>query len=254
MALINCEKCGHIVSDRAPACPKCGSPVKRNTFCTDCGRQIPNGMSACPNCGDPTYSPASTDRRQQSIVPQNLKKQNYLFWFILFLVLLFIGVEIIYTTKHNRNSSLYEKQNDEGVIIDSAVLYEEQNDEGAVGSGLLYEEQNDEVVVDSVLADGNYTFKGKWESAKHSAQPCKLEFEKVQESLVNCAYTNLKFNERIPLEGTIKGNMLHLVGEKILGKPLVMDLEITSYGNVLVGEGVDYAHSGLPAKMNLTKD
>ena len=27
MALINCNECGHEVSDKAPSCPKCGVPI-----------------------------------------------------------------------------------------------------------------------------------------------------------------------------------------------------------------------------------
>ena len=29
MALINCEECGHDVSDKASSCPNCGCPVKK---------------------------------------------------------------------------------------------------------------------------------------------------------------------------------------------------------------------------------
>ena len=31
MALIKCRNCGHNVSDRAAACPKCGAPVSVQT-------------------------------------------------------------------------------------------------------------------------------------------------------------------------------------------------------------------------------
>lgn len=60
MALINCSKCGKLVSDRAKACPQCGQPIASilgdeadAVYCEECGRKIPTGADACPNCGCP---------------------------------------------------------------------------------------------------------------------------------------------------------------------------------------------------------
>ncbi|MBR1934481.1 MAG: hypothetical protein IJ835_00330, partial [Muribaculaceae bacterium] len=113
-------------------------------------------------------------------------------------------------------------------------------------------EEVNEIRIDSLLADGHYTFKGNWESSRHSAQPCKLEFEKNGMNLESCAYTNLKYDTRIPLTGTIQNDTLHFVGD-ISGKQLVITLKIASNGDMLIGEGIDYAHSGDKAKLKLTK-
>ncbi len=53
MALINCNECGHQMSDKASCCPQCGAPVVKKTFCDECGAEIsPNALS-CPKCGCP---------------------------------------------------------------------------------------------------------------------------------------------------------------------------------------------------------
>lgn len=37
MALIKCPECGKQVSDRAPTCPGCGSPIDTAIRCPKCG-------------------------------------------------------------------------------------------------------------------------------------------------------------------------------------------------------------------------
>lgn len=37
MALIKCPECGKQVSDKAPACPGCGSPIDTSIRCPKCG-------------------------------------------------------------------------------------------------------------------------------------------------------------------------------------------------------------------------
>ena len=54
MALIKCEECGHMVSDRAEACPNCGAPTTKPSVCSECGAQLPGNAATCPNCGCPT--------------------------------------------------------------------------------------------------------------------------------------------------------------------------------------------------------
>lgn len=53
MALIKCEECGQMVSDKATACPHCGCPVKRPLVCPECGEEISEGDSYCLKCGCP---------------------------------------------------------------------------------------------------------------------------------------------------------------------------------------------------------
>lgn len=40
MALINCNECNHEVSDKAPACPKCGVPISTMQETIAAGTQI----------------------------------------------------------------------------------------------------------------------------------------------------------------------------------------------------------------------
>ena len=40
MALIKCEECGQMVSDKASACPHCGCPVKVPMVCPECGEAV----------------------------------------------------------------------------------------------------------------------------------------------------------------------------------------------------------------------
>ena len=37
MALIKCPECGKQVSDKAPTCPSCGSPIDTTIRCPKCG-------------------------------------------------------------------------------------------------------------------------------------------------------------------------------------------------------------------------
>lgn len=218
MALIQCKECGHEVSDKASACPNCGYPIGKRNYCVECGQLIPEGVNVCPNCGCPTQ-----DNRTHGFEPPK-KSKGGLIWLlsILFLAILFFAILL------GGGYHFFNKTN------------------RAAGE-IVYE-----ISIDSLLADGQYTFNGNWESSRYSAQPCKLEFKKNGKDLKKCAYTNLKFNTRIPLNGTIQNDTLHFVGD-ISGKQLVINLKISSDGNILVGDGIDYAHGGDKAELTLTK-
>ncbi|MBR6374799.1 MAG: zinc-ribbon domain-containing protein, partial [Alloprevotella sp.] len=51
MALIQCKECGHMISDKATTCPKCGCAVAKPAVCSDCGEPLPEECTACPKCG-----------------------------------------------------------------------------------------------------------------------------------------------------------------------------------------------------------
>ena len=104
----------------------------------------------------------------------------------------------------------------------------------------------------SELADGFYCYMGKWESNQYAAQPCKVEFTKIDTTLNNCSYTNMKFKVRIPLQGEIKGDELHFVGKNNKDL-LVINLKVGSNGYYLTGKGVDYAHNEDTAILNLKR-
>ena len=56
MALIKCEECGKLISDKAQKCPQCGCPVTpRSTLvCPECGNMVTENDSKCTNCGCPS--------------------------------------------------------------------------------------------------------------------------------------------------------------------------------------------------------
>ena len=217
MALIKCKDCGHDVSDKASACPNCGCPIEKVPVCGECGQQIPDGVEACPNCGCPTKRIKTVNQEEV----EKHKKKNGWIWALAIMLLCLIGGGGYYFYNQSKGDSA-EAEKDTS-----------QNDNN------------------SVIADGDYCYKGEWRSSRYAAQPCKVVFTKKDTSLVNCSYTNLKYNSLIPLKGTIHGNELHFVGE-INGKQLVIDLKVSSDGNSVIGEGVDNAHSD-KAKLNLTK-
>ena len=53
MALIKCNECGQIVSDKAEACPHCGCPVEKPMACPECGQVVNVGDTYCLKCGCP---------------------------------------------------------------------------------------------------------------------------------------------------------------------------------------------------------
>jgi Double zinc ribbon len=69
MALIACSECGAQISDKAPACVKCGCPVTRSlaepgapaepeepkgtVTCISCGAEVDKIAIVCPRCGEP---------------------------------------------------------------------------------------------------------------------------------------------------------------------------------------------------------
>lgn len=58
MALVKCKNCGKEISDRATACPTCGTPINKpeNQRCTECGFILSSKDNICPNCGCPIQS------------------------------------------------------------------------------------------------------------------------------------------------------------------------------------------------------
>lgn len=76
MALIKCNECGRMVSDKALACPNCGAPVEKKNLCDECGNEIPKGVSACPSCGCPVEVILHDHNAQQ---PMTNEQQEYIY-------------------------------------------------------------------------------------------------------------------------------------------------------------------------------
>lgn len=77
MALIACQTCGKLISDKAKACPGCGTVLVeteteeiKSIYCSECGNEIPVGAETCPNCGCPVD--AAKDNEEQN-APQKVE-------------------------------------------------------------------------------------------------------------------------------------------------------------------------------------
>jgi RNA polymerase subunit RPABC4/transcription elongation factor Spt4 len=53
MALIKCQECGQMISDKAHSCPHCGLPQDGYMYCLECGYIYSIDLLECPNCGNP---------------------------------------------------------------------------------------------------------------------------------------------------------------------------------------------------------
>ena len=50
MALIKCEECGQMVSDKAEACMNCGCPIEKKIECEECGGDLEENDRIVPKC------------------------------------------------------------------------------------------------------------------------------------------------------------------------------------------------------------
>ncbi|MDE6871152.1 MAG: TM2 domain-containing protein [Bacteroidales bacterium] len=100
MALIKCKDCGMDISDAAAACPHCGAPVSRDTFCTSCGTLVPDGASFCPGCGASVSSRGANDARTAVPAPKvDLEGKDRVTTAILALLIGGLGVHYFYLGK-----------------------------------------------------------------------------------------------------------------------------------------------------------
>ena len=212
MALIKCINCGHMISDKAVKCPKCGTPIQ---MIKEAAKPIEKEEKVIAEVETP-----KAIAKSEAVVPDEPKSQT---WKKVCGIFVFAVIVIVGGYYYIQNEKSNSKSEEEIAQLNSEAF----------------------------LEDGEYCYKGKWESAQHAAQPCKVEFIIKNGALIDCAYTNLKFNVRIPLKGTIEDNNLHFVSEND-GK-LIIELKLSDNGMMLIGEGTDYAHSGDKARLNLSK-
>jgi len=213
MALIKCINCGHMISDKAVKCPKCGTPIQ---MIKEAAKPIEKEEKVIAE----VETPKAEIAKSEAVVPDEPKSQT---WKKVCGIFVFAVIVIVGGYYYIQNEKSNSKSEEEIAQLNSEAF----------------------------LEDGEYCYKGKWESAQHAAQPCKVEFIIKNGALIDCAYTNLKFNVRIPLKGTIEDNNLHFVSEND-GK-LIIELKLSDNGMMLIGEGTDYAHSGDKARLNLSK-
>ena len=96
MALVECKVCGEKISDKASACPHCGSVLIENNrgknnlnLCEECKTEVPADAKVCPACGCPVNVINETisddnSKKQKSIV------KKWWFWCLLIFVVFFV--------------------------------------------------------------------------------------------------------------------------------------------------------------------
>ena len=131
MALIKCSECGHMISDKAQRCPKCGAPVV---------------VSESPM----TQTPAPTASPYQKDIPEHTKRSKSTWLYILLgilAVLLIILVFVVwkkYSPTSSQDESINAIQNDSTVKEESALsAWSKEDAEFAKKTGLWQEGLSD---------------------------------------------------------------------------------------------------------------
>lgn len=96
MAMITCPECGAQISDKATACPKCGSPIVVKKKCEECGAELPDGATKCPSCGAPVK--ANNNNGATITISTGGTKSKSVFA-VLALLLGFFGAQYFYIGK-----------------------------------------------------------------------------------------------------------------------------------------------------------
>jgi RNA polymerase subunit RPABC4/transcription elongation factor Spt4 len=69
MAMIRCEKCNELISDKSTNCVHCGYPVKSNhRICKECGNIIGEDEKTCHFCGCPVKKDWFGSKRNKLII------------------------------------------------------------------------------------------------------------------------------------------------------------------------------------------
>ena len=86
MALIKCKECGKEFSDKASACPGCGSPIIKTIICKECGSEVNEDLESCSNCGYPlkTKVVAKANKKMALFISLGVG--------LLFIILVIIGI------------------------------------------------------------------------------------------------------------------------------------------------------------------
>lgn len=76
MAMIRCRQCGNWVSDYAPQCNRCGSPIARLHSCPNCGMAVSGSNANCPNCGYRLGASIRQTSDSPRVIDHSVKKSN----------------------------------------------------------------------------------------------------------------------------------------------------------------------------------
>lgn len=167
MALIKCEECGQVVSDKAEACPHCGCPVEKLMACPECGHLIEEGEFYCKNCGYPLASgtaeqtaniPNEDIVQEEDSYPEDDERGNGRSWLWLTLAALaLIGGIAAWLNWQDRDRQDNPKAMDSTIVTVVEESPVDSTEANAIDSASAVEEQYEEAEpMDADTYDGSY--------------------------------------------------------------------------------------------------
>ncbi len=112
MAMVECPRCGAMVSDKAKKCVHCGEVLipEEKKYCMECGAELIEGMSECPNCGCPVEEQlnAQLNEKPQKVEVTGVKvtRKIKIIIGIAIAVLILGGVTIFGVTQYQKKKQL----------------------------------------------------------------------------------------------------------------------------------------------------
>lgn len=114
MAMVECPRCGAMVSDKAKKCVHCGEVLipEEKKYCMECGAELIEGMSECPNCGCPVEEQlnAQLNEKPQKVEVTGVKvtRKIKIIIGIAIAVLILGGVTIFGVTQYQKKKAAKE--------------------------------------------------------------------------------------------------------------------------------------------------
>lgn len=114
MAMVECPRCGAMVSDKAKKCVHCGEVLipEEKKYCMECGEELIEGMSECPNCGCPVEEQlnAQLNEKPQKVEVTGVKvtRKIKIIIGIAIAVLILGGVTIFGVTQYQKKKAAKE--------------------------------------------------------------------------------------------------------------------------------------------------
>lgn len=165
MALIKCPGCGKEISDKAAACPNCGTvfKVEPKKTCSECGAELEEGMRVCPNCGCPVQeehvdpsAPQKVEVTGVKIATKSKKKIGAIIGLIIAIIVVGAG---IFQVKKSRDIKEYYSNLEDATITmlrGASTAEDVCNLTKKVWYNAIYEEKDSET--DKYTKKSEYSF------------------------------------------------------------------------------------------------
>lgn len=203
MALIPCKKCGHMVSDKAKACPKCGYFIRLSI-------EQHQAETKAPQVVEPVLKVI-----KETVKTEHTQQNS---WKTPLLIAIFIIVAVAtaaYFVINGSNGSHGSNQDKVAVSNTTTEVHKEEYGQDSPSSDLnVVTEETDSVTVDSSVADS-------WEEIclagsmtdENGIFPIEISFERQGDELRNCIYKNVDLGGKIRMEGECINNELVFTGK-----------------------------------------